>query len=119
VEPIGAAAMHKSLLKNSVVSLKNISTIADGLAAPFAGKFTLAHVKKFVDKIVLVSDEEIIQGIRLLLLQGKILCEPAGAAGFAALLANKISFSQDMKVVCVLSGGNIDKTLLQMVIAEE
>ncbi|MHA2108734.1 MAG: threonine ammonia-lyase [Candidatus Hodarchaeales archaeon] len=119
VEPIGAAAMHESLLKNSVVSLKDINTIADGLAAPFAGKHTLAHVKEFVDEIVLVSDEEIMSSIRLLLLQGKLLCEPAGAAGLAALLAKKISTSRDMNIVCVLSGGNIDKGLLRRIIAEE
>ena len=119
VEPIGAAAMHESLLKNSVVSLQDIKTIADGLAAPFAGKFTLAHVKKYVDEIVLVSDKEIISAIRLLLLQGKLLCEPAGAAGFAALLAKKISISQDMNVVCVLSGGNIDKALLLRILTEK
>ncbi|PWI48544.1 pyridoxal-5'-phosphate-dependent protein beta subunit [Candidatus Heimdallarchaeota archaeon B3_Heim] len=119
VEPTGAAAMYESLRTNSVVSLKEINTIADGLAAPFAGKHTLAHVKEFVDDIVLVSDEEIIQGIRVLLLQGKLVTEPAGAAGFAALLAKKIPISQDMNIVCVLSGGNIDEGLLKRIISEE
>ncbi|MHA1975460.1 MAG: threonine ammonia-lyase [Candidatus Hodarchaeales archaeon] len=119
VEPTGAAAMYESLLQNAAVSLKKIDTIADGLAAPFAGKYTLAHVKEFVDEVVLVSDEEILTAVRLLLLQGNLLCEPAGAAGFAALLANKIPTSQDMNVVCVLSGGNIDEDLLKRIIAEE
>ncbi len=118
VEPTGAAAMHESLRQNSVVSLKEINTIADGLAAPFAGKFTLAHVQQFVDEIVLVSDSEIINAIRLLLLQTKLVSEPAGAAGIAALYAQKISVTPDMNVVCILSGGNIDKELLQKIIME-
>ena len=115
VEPTGAAAMYESLLKKSVVFLEEINTIADGLAAPFAGELTLTHVQEFVDDIVLVSDDEIMAAIRLLLLQGKLLCEPAGAAGFAALLSNKIKISHDMNVVCVLSGGNIDEGLLQKI----
>ncbi len=119
VEPTGAAAMYESLQKNSVASLKVINTIADGLAAPFAGKHTLAHVKEYVDEIVLVSDEEIIDAIRFLLFEEKFLCEPAGAAGFAALLAKKIPTSRDKNIVCVLSGGNIDKGLLKTIIRED
>ncbi len=118
VEPLGAAAMYESLKKNEVISLEKINTIADGLAAPFAGQYTLAHAQKFVDKIVLVSDEEIIDALRLLLLKGKLVCEPAGAAGIAALMANKISISDNLNVVCVLSGGNIDNKLLKQVINE-
>jgi len=117
VEPVGADAMYQSLRMNSVVSLNKIETIADGLAAPFAGKYTLAHVKKYVDDIVLVSDEEILEALRLILIQGKILTEPAGAAGFAALLAKKIEVSEDAQVICVLSGGNVDTSLLNTVLS--
>jgi threonine dehydratase len=116
VEPNGANAMYQSLQMNSVISLSKIETIADGLAAPFAGKYTLAHVKKYVDDIVLVSDEEILEGLRTLLIQGKILTEPAGAAGFAALLTKKITVPQDSQVICVLSGGNIDTSLLKTIV---
>lgn len=116
VEPVGANAMYQSLRMNSVVSLKKIDTIADGLAAPFSGKFTLAHAKEYVDDIVLVSDEEIIEALRLLLVQGKMLTEPAGAAGFAALLMKKIQVPQDAQVICVLSGGNIDTSLLKTIL---
>ncbi len=119
VEPIGANAMYQSLQMNSVVSLSKIDTIADGLAAPFAGEYTLAHVKKYVDEIVLVSDIEIIEGLRTLLIQGKILTEPAGAAGFAALLKKKIIVPQDSQVVCILSGGNIDTSLLKTIVTSE
>ena len=117
VEPVGAAVMHKSLLTNTIATLDNVNTIADGLAAPFTGKYTLAHVKKYVDDIVLVSDDEIKQALRLLLFQDKILTEPAGAAGFAALLNQKVEFGQKDNVVCILSGGNIDKELLKSIIS--
>ncbi|MFQ5979890.1 MAG: threonine/serine dehydratase [Candidatus Heimdallarchaeota archaeon] len=116
VEPTGAAAMTQSLQQNSVVSLEKLETIADGLAAPFAGEHTLAYVKKNVDEIVLVSDAEIIAGLRQILEQCKILTEPAGAAGFAALLFEKISIAGDAQVVCVLSGGNTDRSFLKEIL---
>lgn len=116
VEPIGAAAMAQSLKQGTVVSLNNIDTIADGLAAPFAGEYTLAHVKKYVDEIVLVSDEEIIAALRLILERCKILTEPAGAAGFAALLFEKVVVPKGAQVVCVLSGGNIDRSYLKEIL---
>ena len=105
--------MNQSLLQDTVVSLSNIDTIADGLAAPFAGKYTLAHVQKFVDEVILVSDEEILDAMRLLVKKVKIITEPAGAAGFAALLADKIQVSKEDQTVCVLSGGNVDTSLLK------
>jgi len=116
VEPMVAAAMTQSLQQNSVVSLDKIDTIADGLAAPFAGEYTLAHVKKYVDELVLVSDEEIITALRLILERCKILTEPAGAAGFAALLFEKVTVPKGAQVVCVLSGGNIDRNHLKEIL---
>ncbi len=116
VEPVGASAMAQSLIQGSVVSLNKIDTIADGLAAPFAGEYTLAHVKKYVDDIVLVSDKEIIAALRLILERCKILTEPAGAAGFAALLFKKVIIPKGAQVVCVLSGGNIDRSYLKEIL---
>jgi threonine dehydratase len=113
VEPIGAAAMFQSLQQKTVVHLDNIETIADGLAAPFAGNYTMTHVQQYVDEIVLVSDEEIIEALYLILERCKILTEPAGAAGFAALLFKKVTIPKGGHVVCVLSGGNIERSLLQ------
>lgn len=112
VEPIGAAAMSQSLQLNTVVHLDKTDTIADGLAAPFAGEYTLAHVKHYVDEMVLVSDEELIEALWLILERCKLLSEPSGAAGFAALLSKKIAIPQGAQVVCVLSGGNIDRSRL-------
>jgi len=108
VEPIGAAAMLKSVQQKEVVHLDKVDTIAEGLGAPFAGEYTLAHVKRYVDNLVLVSDKEIIQALHLILERCKILTEPAGAAGFAALLFKKVDVPKGAQVVCVLSGGNID-----------
>ncbi|MHA1945512.1 MAG: threonine/serine dehydratase [Candidatus Hodarchaeales archaeon] len=116
VEPSGADAMNQSILQDSVVSLEKIDTIADGLAAPFTGKHTLAHVKKFVDNIVIVSDEEILSAMKILLEKVKIVTEPAGAAGFAALLSGRINVSEETQVVCVLSGGNVDTNLLKKIL---
>jgi len=113
VEPIGAAAMLRSVQQNAVVHLDKVDTIAEGLAAPFAGEYTLAHVKRYVDDLVLVSDEEIIEALRLILERCKILTEPAGAAGFAALLFKKVNVPSGAHVVCVLSGGNIDSKRLK------
>lgn len=116
VEPIGAAAMSQSLQQNTVVHLDKADTIADGLAAPFAGEYTLAHVKHYVDEVVLVSDEEIIEALQLILERCKLLPEPSGAAGFAALLYKKIAIPQGAQVVCVLSGGNIDRSRLKAIL---
>ena len=116
VEPEGADAMSRSLRKGSVVKLNEINTIADGLAAPFAGKYTLAHVKKFVDEIVIVNDDEIMAAMRFLIDKVKIISEPAGAAGMAALLENKIHISEGDSTVCVLSGGNVDNNLLKKIL---
>ena len=113
VEPIEAAAMSQSLQQNAVVHLDKIDTIADGLAAPFAGEYTLVHVKYYVDELVLVSDKEIIAALHLILERCKLLTEPAGAAGFAALLFEKVTVPKRRQVVCVLSGGNIDRNRLK------
>jgi threonine ammonia-lyase medium form len=112
VEPDGASAMWQSLRQNKAVHLESVNTIADGLAAPFAGELNFALVKKYVDDLVLLSDEEFIEPICLILERTKLLTEPAGAASFAALFHNKVRIPQGSKVVCVLSGGNLDRERL-------
>jgi threonine dehydratase len=87
VEPLGAAAMTQSLAQGAVVHLERTDSIADGLAAPFVGEYTLAHVQRCVDEVILVLDEEIKSAPRLIVEQCKRLAESAGAAGVAALLA--------------------------------
>jgi threonine dehydratase len=108
VEPRGAAAMRASLDAGRAVRLQTIDTIADGLAAPMAGTLTFEIVRRYVDDVVLVSDEEIASAVRALLARTKLLAEPAGAAAVAAILERKLSLRSGERVVAVLSGGNVD-----------
>lgn len=108
VEPTGAAAMSESLKRGEPVHLDRVDTIADGLAPPFVGKHTLAHVQKLVDDVVLVQDEEIVEAMRLILERCKLVAEPAAAAPLAALLFGKVTLPHNTITVCVLGGGNVD-----------
>jgi threonine dehydratase len=108
VEPAGAPTMTRSLEKGEPVHLEKVNTIADGLAAPFVGQHNLDHVQKFVDEIVIVSDFEIVNAMKLIWGRCKVLAEPAAAASVAALLEKKVSIPEGATVVCVLSGGNVD-----------
>ena len=112
VEPTGASAMWQSLQQKKAVHLDKIDTIAEGLAAPFVGELNLALVQKYVDEVILVSDDDMIEALCLLLERCKILTEPAGAAAFAALLFGSADIPTGSEVVCILSGGNIDRSRL-------
>src|SRR6266536_3904918 len=87
VEPEGAAAMWRSRQEGKAVRLDKVDTIADGLSAPFAGELPFAIVQQYVDDLVLVSDADIRAAMILLLERCKLLVEPGGAAGVAALLS--------------------------------
>ena len=113
VEPEGADAMRQSLARGEPVRLAKLNTIADGLAAPFAGVHTLAHVKAFVTDVVLVEDAEILDAMRVLMRRARILPEPAGAAATAALLDGTLMIQPGEQVVVVVSGGNADPELLR------
>jgi len=116
VEPEGAQTVTAALAAGEPVNVSGGATIADGLAAPFTGKLNLEAVQKYVDEIVLVTDDEIRAGMRMLLERAKILAEPAGAAGLAALLAGKVPVA-GKKVVVVISGGNVDVARLPELLA--
>jgi threonine dehydratase len=116
VEPSGANAMAQSLAKGEPVRLTSISTIADGLAAPFAGRHTLAHVQALVDRIVEVDDGDIIAGMRALMERCKLLPEPAGAAATGALLAGRIDVRPGERIVLIVSGGNVDLARLKQLL---
>jgi threonine dehydratase len=108
VEPEGAPGMHRSLAAGEAIHLDSVETIADGLAAPMAGVLNHALLEEHSRGVVLVSDAEIVTGLRVLLERTKLLAEPAGAAGIAALLAGKIPLDPNGAVVVVISGGNAD-----------
>ncbi len=108
VEPEGAAVMMQSLKRGRPVHVQRLDTIADGLAAPFVGDHNLAHVQAYVDEVVIVSDCDILDAMRKLLERCKVMAEPAGAAPLAALLSGALKLPEDTRVVCVVSGGNVD-----------
>jgi len=111
VEPEGAASMVRSLEQGSPVRLDAVETIADGLGSPMAGDRTYAHVRALVDSVVTVTDDEILTAMAFIATRTKLLVEPAGAAGVAALLAERITIAPGGPVVVILSGGNADLNL--------
>ena len=113
VEPAGADAMHQSLVAGEPVHLARTTTIADGLAAPFAGTRPLHHAQALVDEIVVIEDEEILEGVKVLMQHARILPEPAGAAATAALLSGRLAVQPGAHVVSIVSGGNADPDLLK------
>jgi threonine dehydratase len=106
VEPEGAPTLTRALQAGAPVPLETVSTIADGLSAPFAGALTHELVRDLVDDVVLVSDAEILAAMRLLALRAKVVAEPAAAAGLAALIAGRVAPAPG-PVVVVISGGNV------------
>lgn len=114
VEPEGCPDMFRALEAGKPVELDEIRTIADGLATKRAGELTLAHVREYVDDVVLVSEDQIARALLLVAERGKLIVEAAGAAGVAALMSGQ--GSPQFPCVVLLSGGNIDPLLLQRVI---
>jgi threonine dehydratase len=98
------------------VTLEPANTVADGIAVKRAGDLTFEHVKRYVDEIVTVSEEEIASAILYLLEREKTVVEGAGAVGVAALMQRKVRGLEGKKVVVVVSGGNIDVNLVARVI---
>jgi threonine dehydratase len=107
VEPERSNAMSLALERGEIVPIQPES-VADGLGAPFAGAWTLAMVRRYVDDIVLLDDATILAGLRFMLERGKQLLEPAGAAALAAVLAGRIPIRDGERVAVILSGGNIE-----------
>jgi len=115
VEAAGAQSMKTSIDRNEIVALNNVNTIADGIAVKSCGNLTFDIVKKYVDDIVVVSDDEIARTAYLLLQRAKILAEPAGVASMAAVLYKKLDVRGKL-VVPVISGGNINMSILEQIL---
>ena len=115
VESEKANSMELSIKENRIVPYTSNDTIADGIAVKYPGNITFELVKKYVDDIVTVSDENIAYALFKLLEREKVLVEPSGAAGLAALFENKIDV-KGKKVVIILSGGNVNFLLLSNII---
>jgi threonine dehydratase len=116
-EPAGAPKMSESLKKGELVTLPGTNTVADGLKPVRASDITFEHVRKFVDDVVLVSDEEILAATRHLIYREKLVVEPSGAATTAAILSDKLKLPKGA-VVAVISGGNVDLRLVPGLLGE-
>ena len=115
VEPEKLPSMLRAREAGAPVILKAEATIADGIAVRRAGDLTLPLVSRYVDEIVTVDDEEIASAILILLEKEKTLAEGAGAAALASLLQSKTNL-RNRRTVVLVSGGNIDVTLLAKII---
>jgi len=115
VQSANAAAYPPSLAAGEPTSIEMKPTIADGIAVARPGKLNFDIIKDTVDEVVTVSDDDIARALVMLLERAKLVVEPAGAVGVAAILAEKIDAVG--KTVVLLSGGNIDPMVMERVIA--
>jgi threonine dehydratase len=116
VSASGAPAMAESFAKKEALSTDFVKTIADGIAVKNASPMTLEYILEYVDDLITVCDDEIASAILFLLERQKLLVEGAGAVGVAALMHNKLDIKPNSKVCILLSGGNIDVTMLNLII---
>ena len=116
VQASGAPSMLNSIHDSHIERLESVFTIADGIAVKEPGSLTYDICSKYVDEIVTVTDDEISAAILALMEQHKLVTEGAGAVAVAAAMFDKVDI-KGKKTVCLLSGGNIDVTILSRVIA--
>ncbi|WP_448920930.1 threonine ammonia-lyase [Eubacterium sp.] len=116
VQAAGAPSMEHSIADGEIETLEYVNTIADGIAVKTPGSLTYDICNEYVDGIVTVTDDEIALAILTLLEQQKLIAEGAGAVPVAAVMNGKIPDVDGKNVVCVVSGGNIDVTILSRVI---
>jgi threonine dehydratase len=116
VQPTEANAMHLALEAGEVVRIQPHS-VADGLAAPFAGEWTLAMCQRYLDDLVLIDDPLILAGVRFAMERMKQVLEPAGAAALAAVLFGRIPIAGGERVCVVASGGNVEMSRIGELLA--
>jgi len=115
VEAAGAACFRTSLDNHSLTVLPSVSTIADGIAVKQPGGLTWEAGRHLIDDVITVEDEEIARAMVVLLERCKVVSEGASAAAVAAVIGRRLPFS-GRKVAVVLSGGNVDVSLLSRII---
>lgn len=115
VQAAGAPSMYNSVRDKEIETLDKVSTIADGIAVKKPGDLTFDICSKYVDEIVTVTEDEISSAILALIEQQKLIAEGAGAVSVAAAMFNKVPV-EGKNVICLVSGGNIDVTILSRVI---
>lgn len=116
VEPASAASMQASIRAGKPITLASAVTIADGIAVRTPGEKTFRYCEQYLDGIITVDDDEIAASILYLMEKSKIVSEGAGAAAVAAALSGKRAISENGSTVALLSGGNIDVTMLSRII---
>ena len=110
-----AASMADSLKQDEQITLSTVKTFADGIAVKHPGDLTFELIKKYVDEVVTVTEDEIAAAILALIEKQKLIAEGAGAVAVAAVMFDKIPI-EGKNVVCLVSGGNIDVNILSRVI---
>ena len=115
VQAAGAPSMKESLDAGKIITLDSVNTIADGIAVKTPGTRTFDICSQYVDEVVTVTEDEIAVAILTLIEKQKTVSEGAGATTVAAAMFNKVDI-KGKKVVCVVSGGNIDVNILSRVI---
>lgn len=116
VQAAGAPSMQQSISEKKIITLDKVSTIADGIAVKQPGDLTYEVCNKYLDGIVTVTEDEICAAILTLLEQKKMIAEGAGAVSVAAAMFNHVPV-KGKKTVCIVSGGNVDVTILNRVIS--
>ena len=115
VQASGAPSMLNSIEHDKIERMGFVRTIADGIAVKEPGEHTFEYCRQYVDEIVTVNDDEISTAILALIEQHKLIAEGAGAVAVAAAMFNKVPI-KGKKAICLVSGGNIDVTILSRVI---
>ena len=115
VQAAGAPSMFNAMRDHKIETLESVSTIADGIAVKTPGEHTFEYVSKYIDGIVTVTEDEICSAILALIEKQKMIAEGAGAVSVAAVMFDKVPV-KGKKVCCLVSGGNIDVTILSRVI---
>jgi threonine dehydratase len=119
VECASGRLVYDSVAAGKPLRITRTPSIADGLGSPTTSGLVVETVRRYVDDLVVVADDELREAMRALLQRGKLLVEPAGAAAIAALLAGRTEWQSGGNVVAILSGGNVDFTRLQEVIGRD
>jgi threonine dehydratase len=120
VEPELAADAQASLRNGRIVEFPSEQvgrTIADGLRTQYLGDVTFAHIRRFVDGIVTVNENEIVNAMRRLAYEARLVAEPSGAVAFAGYLYRRSELPSTHLNVAIVSGGNVEPGLLTQILA--
>ena len=117
IQSTGAPSMYASFASGYITKLRKVKTFADGIAVKEVGNITFDYVNKYVDDILTLTDEDILEALKLLMQKEKLIAEGAGVASVALALKHQIpGLHKGMNVVCVVSGGNIDIDVLSNIV---